>query len=86
MLSNFEEVKRKAKSIGYKEPIQKSTRQGKKYMIKKDNKTIHFGASGMGDFTGHKDTQRRANFRSRNHKWKDAPKYTPAHLSYHILW
>ena len=37
-------------------------------------------------YTKHKDKKRRDNLRTRNKKWKDAEKYTPAHLSYYLLW
>lgn len=66
-----------------------SPRHNKKYMIKgdfSDGKWIHFGAWEMEDFTKHKDRQRRNNFRTRNHKWKDKPENTPSFLSYHLLW
>ena len=56
-------------------------------MVKKpDDKMIHFGEKGYADFTGHQDEDRRANFKKRNKKWATAEKWTPAWLSYHILW
>ncbi len=64
-----------------------STRKNKKYMVKKpDGKMIHFGEIGYQDFTGHQDEKRRENFKKRNKKWATAEKWTPAWLSYHILW
>ena len=64
-----------------------STRKNKKYMVKKpDGKMIHFGEIGYQDFTGHQDEKRRENFKNRNKKWANAKKWTPAWLSYHILW
>ena len=64
-----------------------STRKDKKYMVEDpDGKMIHFGAYGMSDFSKHKDEERRKRFRTRNRKWKDFPKYSPAFLSYHLLW
>ena len=64
-----------------------STRKNKKYMIKNpDGKMIHFGGKGYADFTGHQDEKRRENFKKRNKKWATAEKWTPAWLSYHILW
>ena len=64
-----------------------STRKNKKYMIKNpDGKMIHFGEKGYADYTAHQDEKRRENFKKRNKKWATAEKWTPAWLSYHILW
>jgi hypothetical protein len=65
-----------------------SNRKDKKYAIRhpKTNKLINFGQMGFEDFTKHKDEKRRQNFLSRNSKWKDAKPYTPAFLSYALLW
>jgi len=64
-----------------------STRKASKYMVQSpDGKMVHFGASGMQDYTKHKDEARRQRFRQRNAKWADAPKWSPAWLSYYLLW
>ena len=65
-----------------------STRKNKKYMIlnPENNKYIHFGEFGYEDYTKHKDKNRRLLFQKRNHKWKSAKKYSPAYLSYYLLW
>jgi hypothetical protein len=70
-----------------------STRKGKKYMVLYDGKTIHFGASGMSDFTIHKDKERRARYRARHGKIKlkngrlaYTVRSSPAYWSWHILW
>jgi len=64
-----------------------STRKNKKYMIKNpDGKMIHFGEKVYADYTAHQDEKRRENFRKRNKKWRTSEKWTPAWLSYHILW
>lgn len=86
--SNPQEVSRIARKLGYVEPIQLSTRKDKKYMIFHNGSYIHFGQMNppMEDFTKHKNLHRRDLFRTRNHKWKDAPKYSARYLSYHILW
>jgi len=64
-----------------------STRKASKYMVERpDGKMIHFGAAGMADFTKTKDEDRRKRFRQRNAKWADAAAYTPAYLSYYLLW
>ena len=47
---------------------------------------IHFGLLGYEDYLKHKNKTRRHNFLVRNHKWKNAKKYSPAYLAYHILW
>ena len=64
-----------------------SSSKNKKYMVfNEDGKKIHFGSIIHEDYTKYKDKKRRDNFRNRNKKWKDADKYTPAHLSYYLLW
>lgn len=85
--SNFNVVKKKLEKLGY-ENLEVSNRKNRKYKIlnPNTNKYIHFGDMRYEDFTKHKDTKRRDNFLKRNHKWKDSPKYTPAHLSYYGLW
>ena len=47
---------------------------------------VHFGAVGYADYTAHKDEERRKRFRVRNHKWSMSPKWSPAWLSYYLLW
>ena len=65
----------------------------KKYYVIYKGKRINFGASGMSDFTIHKDTKRRDAFRARHmaiknkhgqlvHKLKTSPSY----WSLHLLW
>ena len=65
-----------------------STRKNKKYMIRNDNKWIHFGQMGYMDGTLDDDDRdnRRKRFLKRNAKWSKADKYTPAFLSYYLLW
>jgi hypothetical protein len=65
-----------------------STRESKKYMIKnpETEKMIHFGQIGAEDFTKHKNINRRNMFRIRNAKWRLANKWSPAYMSYHLLW
>ena len=55
-------------------------------VFNEEGKKVHFGSIIHEDYTKHKDKQRRDNFRNRNRRWKDADKYTPAHLSYYLLW
>ena len=84
--SNPETVMMKARDMGLN-TIQVSTRKDKKYMVYGSNKKlVHFGQMGYEDYTKHKDNKRRDNFRKRNIKWAYAPKYSPAWLSFYLLW
>ena len=85
--SNPSIVMKKVKEL-HLNPIQLSSRKDKKYMVlnPKTNKMVHFGYFGMEDYTKHHDEKRRELFRKRNHKWKDAERYSPAWLSYYLLW
>jgi hypothetical protein len=49
-------------------------------------KTTHFGASGMSDYTIHKDAERRQRYldRHRGENWDDPT--TAGSLSKHLLW
>jgi hypothetical protein len=51
-----------------------------------NKKLVHFGQMGYEDYTKHKDNKRRDNFKKRNIKWSYAQKYTPAWLSFWLLW
>ena len=73
--------------------LKRSTRKDKKYMAifyddnRKKIKTTHFGASGMSDFTIHKDEDRKQRYLDRhkaNENWNDF--YTAGALSKWILW
>ena len=84
--SDFEKVKKIAKKMGLN-PVGISTRKDKKYMIMdKYGDVKHFGLMGYQDFTKHNDESRRNDFLRRNHNWEHADKYSPAWLSYHLLW
>ena len=85
--SNPSIVMKKAKEL-HLNPIQLSSRKDKKYMVlnPKTNKMVHFGQMSYEDYTKHHDENRRQLFRKRNHKWKDAEKYSPAWLSYNLTW
>jgi hypothetical protein len=66
-----------------------STRKNKKYMVKNNNKYIHFGDIRFEDFTKHNDLERRTNYLKRSSKikgeWtKDI--YSPNMLSIILLW
>jgi hypothetical protein len=71
--------------------IKKSTKSGKKYQATftgdKKNKTIHFGAEGMSDFTIHKDPKRKQRYLKRHRareNWNNPE--TAGALSRWILW
>jgi hypothetical protein len=58
-----------------------------KYMvITSDGKKIKFGNINYEDYLIHKDKKRRDNFRNRNKRFLNYDKYSPAQLSYNILW
>ena len=88
-ISSPKEVYRKFLELRYDKYtyIYVSTRKDKKYMVIHPitNKKIHFGST-MEDYTKHKDDIRRNAFLKRNAKWANADKYTPANLSYTLLW
>jgi hypothetical protein len=73
------------RNMGY--IIAVSTRKDKKYMVlRPDWKWVHFGQMGYADFTKHNDEKRRDSFWKRNWRWASADRYTPAYLSFHLLW
>jgi len=49
------------------------------------NKMIHFGST-MADYTFTKDEKKRSNFLKRNARWRDLNMFSPAYLSYILLW
>ena len=88
-ISSPKEVYKKFLKLGYDKytDIYVSTRKDKKYMVIHPitNKKNHFGST-MEDYTKHKDNTRRKSFSTRNAKWNKLDKFTPANLSYNILW
>ena len=73
--------------------IKSSDKAGKKMVATFENKETgrtkktYFGASGMSDYTIHKDKERRARYRSRHKKDLNTNDPTRAgYLSYYILW
>ena len=85
-VSDINKVNKLSKMI-YNKSVVPSTRKNKKYMIlNDDNKYIHFGDSRYEDYTKHLDENRRKKFLHRNAKWANAEPYTPAWLSYYLLW
>lgn len=84
--SNPKIVKQQMKKYKIPETLYISTRKDKKYMIIHNNKKIHFGQMGYKDFTITRNLEKQNNFRLRNSKWANAEKYSPAWLSYYLLW
>ena len=68
--------------------IYPSTRKNSKYMVWNPlkGKYVHFGSINYQDYTFHENKERRDRFRTRNKKWADADIFSPAFLSYYILW
>ena len=67
--------------------IKKSTRKDKKLMAVFPDRTVHFGAAGMSDYTIHKDKERKQRYIDRHRKNENWNDYKSAGaLSYHILW
>ena len=83
--SDPEYVMNKAKMMGLN-PVHESSRKDKKYMVFDGRTMVHFGQMGYEDATKHNDLDRINRFKKRNWKWQNAPKYSPAWLSWFLLW
>lgn len=89
-ISNPDEVRRRfAKYKGSDNAtIAPSPREDKKYAVKVDNRTIHFGST-LADFTKHGDEKRRSSYLARSAgikgDWR-TDKYSPNNLSRELLW
>jgi len=69
--------------------LQRSTKPDKKYMIKIDNKTVHFGSAGMSDYTIHKDPERMKRYIIRHQKredWSKSGIKTSGFWAKNLLW
>lgn len=76
--------------------LKRSTNPKKKYMVtfhwkdakgKARKKTVHFGASGMEDYTIHKDLDRKKRYIARHSAISNFDKYmSAASLSRYVLW
>lgn len=87
--SNPNKVFKRAKEYyGNDLEIKLSTKKDKKYMILNPytDKWVHFGQMCYEDYTKHNDKERRNNFLERNKKWDNGDPFSPAFLSYHLLW
>ena len=83
--SDPEYVMNKAKLMGLN-PVHESSRKDKKYMVFDGRTMVHFGQMGYEDATIHHDLDRINRFKKRNWKWQNSPKYSPAWLSWFLLW
>jgi hypothetical protein len=87
--SNPYKLRKIADTKGFKnDEIYLSDKPNKKYMLfhPKTNKKIYFGESQFEDYLYHNDEVRRMKFKNRNKKWADFDKYTPAYMSYFLVW
>ena len=86
--SNPRKVLVLAKKLGYDTDLLFISKvpQKKYTLVTPKGSKVHFGEVGYEDFTKHNDLERRRRFRQRNHNWALAPKYSPARLSYDLLW
>lgn len=67
--------------------LNKSKRKNKKWMIQIENRTIHFGAKGMSDYTIHQDSNRKQRYIQRHYSrenWTDP--LTAGFWSRWLLW
>lgn len=69
--------------------LKKSNKPDKKFMVTIGNKTIHFGARGMSDYTKHKDKSRMKRYMSRHKRrenWSSGGIKTAGFWSKWLLW
>lgn len=69
--------------------LSNSTRQDKRYMVKTDDKTIHFGSPDHDNYIIHKDAKRKDSYINRHSKTEDWTKqgiYTAGFWSRWLLW
>ena len=69
--------------------LSKSTRNGKKFMVKVEDKIVHFGQAGASDYTEHKDPERKQRYLSRHRNrenWTKSGINTAGFWSRWLLW
>ena len=69
--------------------LSNSSRKEKKFMVKINNKTVHFGAKGYSDYTKHKDINRKQRYINRHKKrenWNKSGINTAGFWSRWLLW
>ena len=76
------------KYLGKTAKLYPASNPHKKYKIfdPNNNKWVNFGQIGYEDYTKHHDKNRLTKFKKRNWKWQFAPRYSPAYLSWFLLW
>ena len=89
----LKKANKKLKQLNLKGEIFLSDKPSKKLMFVRDGKKIHFGAKGSHTYLEGATEQKRRAYRARHSKilLKDGTlaykkKYSPAYLSWHILW
>ena len=85
LYSDPEIVAQKAQQLGLN-PVHESSRKDKKYMVFNNERMVHFGSSQYEDFTKHNNLDRLSRFRKRNWRWQFGSRYSPAWLSWNLLW
>ena len=92
-MDKLNKVRNIADNLGLDCEIYISNRKNKKYDCIYDNKKISFGDSRYQDYLDHHNRRRRLNYRKRHSKiyTKNGTKaidipYSPAFLSYYLLW
>ena len=83
--SDPEYVMNKARMMGLNR-VHESSRKDKKYMVFDGRTMVHFGQMKYNDYTYDYDEERRNRFKKRNWKLQNSPKYSPAWLSWFLLW
>lgn len=66
--------------------LQRSLRTDKKWMVRVDGKTVHFGATGYQDYTTHKDAQRKQRYINRHRAREDWTKRGVATAGFWARW
>lgn len=68
--------------------LSRSSKKEKKFMVKVEGKTIHFGAKGYSDYTIHKDTERKQRYIARHtgEDWSKSGIDTAGFWSRWLLW
>jgi hypothetical protein len=92
-MSLLEQCRKKMKQLKIDGVLKYSSRHDKKLMLVLPHKTIHFGLQGSHTFAEGASVQKRSAYRARHSqiilknggRAIDA-KYSPAYLSYNLLW
>lgn len=69
--------------------LSRSNKPDKKYMVRVDGRTIHFGARGMSDYTKHKDSSRKQRYISRHRQresWSRSGMKSAGFWAKNVLW